>query len=357
MKYILYLTINTKNNKIYIGYHKTNTPYTFDGYLGCGIIVSRPSTYKHSKTAFQFAVNKYGPKSFKRFTLAVVDTLEEVKTLETLIVNESFIKRKDVYNMTIGGGETPKGDIEIFQYDYNGNFIKSWPSAVAAGEYFNVASNNIRNSIRSKNTACGYLWSEEYVEKLDISTYKLHYPHDCVYKFDKDGNLIATYENVELAAKSADSVCRLIFSAIAGKTKSKGFYYSYDPEFKPQNDTYNKLKDIYLYDLDGSFYAHFDSPRDCANYFNDTKTSRLYAAVRTGGLYHNYQISKVKVPFMKQLKCTNTPRQVLQFDLEGNFIKEWDSIESASKEYGSGVKKCLKGLMNKTKGFVFKFKN
>ena len=356
MKYILYLTINTKNNKIYIGYHKTDTPYTFDGYLGCGVFVARPSTYKNSKTAFQFAVNKYGPKNFRRYTLAIVDTLEDAKRLEALVVNEEFIKRKDVYNTVVGGGETPNDSIEIFQYDYSGNFIKSWPSSVEAGLYFNVASNNIRNSIKTKNTACGYLWSDEYVEKLDVTLYKLHYSHDKIYKFDKTGNLVNVYESVELAAQDANSERRLIFNAIAGKSKSKGFYYSYDPEFKPQSSTYNKLNDVYLYNLDGSFYAHFNSPRDCANYFNDEKTSRLYAAIRTGGLYHQYQVSKTKVPYMKQLECFNTSRPVLQYDLEGNLVKEWDSIESAFRVYGPGVKKCLKGLLNKTKGFVFKFK-
>jgi hypothetical protein len=125
MKYIIYLTINTKNNKIYVGYHKTSTPNTFDGYLGCGVLATHPSTYKHSKTAFQYAVNKYGPKSFRRYTLCVVDTLEEAKKLEALIVDKNFIKRRDVYNMTLGGGVTPDSSIEIFQYDYNGKFIKS----------------------------------------------------------------------------------------------------------------------------------------------------------------------------------------------------------------------------------------
>ena len=36
MKYIVYQTINVVNNKVYIGVHKTETPYIFDGYLGCG---------------------------------------------------------------------------------------------------------------------------------------------------------------------------------------------------------------------------------------------------------------------------------------------------------------------------------
>ena len=32
MKYIVYKTTNLVNNYIYIGVHKTNTPYEFDGY-------------------------------------------------------------------------------------------------------------------------------------------------------------------------------------------------------------------------------------------------------------------------------------------------------------------------------------
>ena len=32
MKYIVYLTTNTKNNKIYVGVHGTENPEKFDGY-------------------------------------------------------------------------------------------------------------------------------------------------------------------------------------------------------------------------------------------------------------------------------------------------------------------------------------
>lgn len=32
-KFIVYMTINKKNQKFYIGVHKTNTPWIFDGYF------------------------------------------------------------------------------------------------------------------------------------------------------------------------------------------------------------------------------------------------------------------------------------------------------------------------------------
>lgn len=50
MKYIVYKTTNLINNFIYVGVHKTTTPDVFDGYLGCGAYISRPSSYNKSKT-------------------------------------------------------------------------------------------------------------------------------------------------------------------------------------------------------------------------------------------------------------------------------------------------------------------
>lgn len=124
LKYIVYLTINLQNKKIYIGVHKTNNPDRFDGYIGNGVFISRPSTYEKSKTAFQYAVKKYGVKNFKRFTLRIFDTLEEALKLEAEIVNEQFIKREDTYNLVLGGGLPRDASIEIYQYSLNGDFIK-----------------------------------------------------------------------------------------------------------------------------------------------------------------------------------------------------------------------------------------
>ena len=58
MKYIVYKTINTINNKIYIGVNKTENPDIFDSYIGCGVLVNNPSTYMNPITPFQAAVKK-----------------------------------------------------------------------------------------------------------------------------------------------------------------------------------------------------------------------------------------------------------------------------------------------------------
>ena len=352
-KWIVYLTVNKVNNKIYIGYHSTNDPTVNDLYLGNGIIASKPSTYKKSKTPFQYAVNKYGPKNFKRYTLRVCDTLEEAKAIEALIVDENFVKRKDTYNATLGGGSTPDTSIEIFQYDFDGNFIKSWKSATDAANYFNVDRTSIRNAVKHKKTSCGYLWTEIYTDKIDPKEFHIEVNHEFLYKFDKYGKLISQFKTVKEAAKDAGSEVRLILNAIAGKSKSKGFYYSYDKDFKANTNNYNKIEQVYLYNLDGTFYKSFNSPRECANYFGDTKTSRIYSAIRTGGLYKKYQIFK-EPTIAKELEVRNKEKKVGQYSLDGKLLKIWPTIQSAFLEYGPGVKKCVKNMQKQTKGFIFK---
>ena len=128
-KWIVYLTTNVVNQKIYVGVHKTINPDKFDGYIGNGIYVNKPVTYEHSKTIFQRAVKKYGPKNFVRKTLAVFDNEDEAYLLEEEIVNEEFLSRDDVYNMVLGGGGGVLfTGIPCHKYSLDGKYIESYKS-------------------------------------------------------------------------------------------------------------------------------------------------------------------------------------------------------------------------------------
>lgn len=86
--FILYQTTNLLNGKIYIGIHQTNN--LKDGYMGSGTLLKK-------------AIKKYGKENFHFEVLAKVDSIEKLINLEREVVNEEFIKRRDTYNMELGG--------------------------------------------------------------------------------------------------------------------------------------------------------------------------------------------------------------------------------------------------------------
>ena len=88
MKYTIYKTTNTVNNKIYIGKHQTEN--INDSYLGSGV-------------SLELAIKKYGKESFTKEILYIFDSEEEMNSKEKELVTEEFIKRKDNYNKSLGG--------------------------------------------------------------------------------------------------------------------------------------------------------------------------------------------------------------------------------------------------------------
>jgi len=65
-------------------------------------------------------------------------------------------------------------------------------------------------------------------------------------------------------------------------------------------------------------------------------------------------IMRMKVPRI------NNRKPILQYDLEGNFIKEWGSLKEASNKYNlnsGGISSCCLGLTNRAGNFKWKYKN
>ena len=86
--YLIYKITNNINGKIYIGKHKTNN--VDDGYMGSG-------------KRLWLAYRKYGMENFTKEILYDVEDAELMDFLEELIVDENFVKRKDTYNLRVGG--------------------------------------------------------------------------------------------------------------------------------------------------------------------------------------------------------------------------------------------------------------
>jgi hypothetical protein len=61
----------------------------------------------------------------------------------------------------------------------------------------------------------------------------------------------------------------------------------------------------------------------------------------------------------KSKRFRKSLKPILQYDLEGNFIKEWPSIVSASKTLnvkGGNISECCRGNQKTSKKYIWKFK-
>ena len=195
-KYIVYCTTNTENQKIYIGVHKTPNPEVFDGYIGCGVIATQPNTYSKPKTAFQYAVKKYGPKAFNRVTLAVFNTEREASDLEAELVTEEFIARPDVYNMVLGGlNDIGKSErITIHKYNLKGEYLSTYNSFASAAVDVGCDYTSISFAVKHKNSCFGFLWSKDKVDKLNLDLYRFGDPQAKKVSIYSNGKFVKEFK-------------------------------------------------------------------------------------------------------------------------------------------------------------------
>lgn len=231
MKYIVYLTICTSNNKIYIGVHQTENPDIFDGYIGCGVKINVPASYKKSKTPFQYDVNKYGIDKFKRITLRVFDTKEEAFKLESLLIDEEFLSRNDTYNIKLDeeGGWAHSRLIKVYMYDLNGNFVREFASALECNKFFNSKAKNgsaVLKAIRLGHSLHGYQFSKEKLPFMKKFIFRKGSNNNKkkIGKYDSQNNLVMVYNSILSARKDGFNN---VNKALKYGTKTKGYYFKY----------------------------------------------------------------------------------------------------------------------------------
>lgn len=355
MKYIVYLTVNLVNGKIYIGVHKTENPDIFDGYLGDGVMSNSPKTYMCRKTAFHCAVAKYGPKNFKRNTIQVFDTYQEALELEQLLVNDQFIRRSNNYNSTCGGGLPPVLNKQIYQYNLKGNFLKEWNSIKEITDYYSVNKDRIRMTIDAKRSFDMSYWSEQYYDLLDIRQFRPS-ARGSIRQYTTDGTYIKTFKSTTEAASMLDIDRAKITNAIYGKYATSGYWFLKEDENIQQylDGSIKKEKPVYCYSNNGDFIQCYDTISDIKKVLQVNKPD-LKRAIKNNLLFYDKYWSYEKYDnIIKENPdlVTLTPKKVYQYTTSGEFVKEWDSITSCRKEYPS-VLQVLLGKRNHCRGFKF----
>lgn len=357
MIYIVYLTINTINRKIYVGVHSTEDNI-FDGYIGNGINIYRPSTNSFPKTAFQRAVKKYGFNAFQRITLFRCDTMKEALEIEAIIVDEKFLKRGDVYNMKLGGEVTPDCSKEIHQYDLNGKFMASYKSIEVAARELGCSPMSISYAHINNTISFNCLWSTEKQEELNILEYK-NIPQDkIIYKYDISGKYLSYYRNSTEASKELNIEARTVRANAVLNYKTGKYYISYEKfDVLPIKERETKINvPVYQYELNGKFIREFSSVKNVTEELGIDKKG-LTTYINRSGSYKGFQWSYTKLDSMENVEAkskSSLPKRISQYTKEGELVKIWDTF-SECREHFPNVRKVLSGITSQCKGFVFKY--
>ena len=352
-KSIVYQTINLVNNKIYVGVHTQENIDIFDGYLGCGFNINHKFYIDHPKVPLHFEIKKYGVKNFRRIILAVFDSYEDAVKLKKQIVNDSFVKRNDTYNISTDEMDEIS---PISQITADGTLIYTWGNASMAAETLGISYKNIIDAKLHKESCLEYFWSES--PSINIKEYNskkgMH-----IYQYSDTRKFIQVFESIEDAAKAMDSDEKTIYKAAKSEEKFKDFYLSFKcvAELAPKKLKRLKGKMLYIYDLQGKYITELIMGKEVYDFYQTKKYGQIRRALVNERPFKNTQLSLVKVESMTPASEKNqfTPRKVGAYSLDGNLVEEFRSVKDATTKYGTGVKRVLKGIQEKTKDLVFKY--
>lgn len=362
MKYIVYQTTNLINNKIYIGVHKTAFPDKFDNYLGCGCYINKPSTYMYPRTAFQYALKKYGTKNFKRITLYKYDTAEEAYSKENQIVDYTFIQQDTNYNMVVGGkGGSEVIAQEVYQFDKQGNLIATWECVVELAEAYGTSTNSVYTAIQFKESFRGTFLSFQKI--INTNQFSKGNQPIIIYVYNKEGKLIRTFNSETEAAKElnlnrTDIATSLKYQQLVHES----YYFSktlYDVFVKNPRKSLRGCK-FYLYNQLGCLEQEFNNAKELQEFFNLKSWAVLSKKINyEDGYYKQYRILTCKVDSIEPFSEKTQNKPVLVYTDQGEFVGEYESERKAAKElncYMAQINRVLRGVAHTHKGYVFKWK-
>jgi hypothetical protein len=185
-------------------------------------------------------------------------------------------------------------------------------------------------------------------------------PKKVVLQYDLSGNFIKEWLGLDIIQKELVINKSNIANCCRGIAKSAGGYiWRYKDEFIEIN--INKLNDkirpVRQYDLSGSFIKEYSSIRETVDYgFNDGNVQSCCVGKQKSHKGFIWRYSEDMPPTKYKNKAI---KFVLQYDKDMNFIREWDSISTVTKELGIGgnsITTCCKGKYNSAGGYIWKYR-
>lgn len=291
--FIVYKTTCLINNKIYIGVHQTDNPDIFDGYIGNSInIYNRRWALEHPKFPFHYAVIKYGINNFKRETLFQFNNRKDAYNKEAEIVTEEFIKSNDNYNVAVGGDAPKAKSNKVYQFDYNGNFVREYPQIILAAKLNDIGYSALQYAIDNKRGTHGFYWSKD--SKIDITEYGYKNTFK-YYIYDSKGNFIQEFDNADSVKNFLQTNSGNLSRAVKLSIKISGYFITTEKLDKLQINVTKLSGKLNRYTLDGKYIDSFNTIKEAKEKLN-LKLCSIAQAIKLGRQCNGYRWTRTDNP-------------------------------------------------------------
>lgn len=116
----------------------------------------------------------------------------------------------------------------VYQYDKNGEYIRSFNSIADAERETGISNQNISSCINGKRqTAGGFQWTREYKEHLDNYKKRPGF-HKELYQYSLDGRLLNKFATVAEAAEKLGFGKEYLAKKAREQGKAYGYIWSYE---------------------------------------------------------------------------------------------------------------------------------
>lgn len=207
-------------------------------------------------------------------------------------------------------------------------------------------------AIKDKRSAFNSYWSKKYFNKLDVTNYRKSHASE-IYCYNEKGEFIKYYNSVKEIMSELGFTKSSINDAMSHKRPLKGYYFISDFTniynlIKTREMVYNLTdKSVSLYGENGNIIQTYPNLTKAAKE-NKISAKVIKDSIKNKDGKWNYGYSATYIPNVNPV-----PIKIEQYDLEGNFIKLWNSMSECQKEHPK-VKDVLYGGRNHTHGYKFK---
>lgn len=268
--------------------------------------------------------------------------------------------------------------VPVTQYTLGGELIKEFDSMTLASESTGISVQGISNCCNNINkTSGGFIWrySSEELTKEHIEWCNAPIRESKgVLQYSKDGNFVAAWDNADNAefilgidAHCIRACCRRHYKTIAGYIWRYENDALTDEDIKWCNEIryYNPSKAVDQYSKNGEFIQTYESRKEAS-----LKTGADISAIgrccddkQKTSMGYIWRPHGVDLTNEHLIWCNSTGKEgmripIIQYSLDGIFVKEFDSTIEIKKELGydnSAIIKCCKGDQQSSYGFIWRY--